>query len=159
PERTKKIPKWGGLKLQEVIDYAKSKNVGVILYVNRRHLERRLDELLPRYKSWGVAGLKFGFLNVGSQQSTRCLHDAVRNAAEHQLMVAVHDEYRPTGLSRTWPNLTTQEGILGNEAMPDATHNVTLPFTRGLAGAADYTICYYTPRIRTTHPHQLALAV
>lgn len=159
PERTKKIPKWSGLKLQEVIDYAKSKNVGVILYVNRRHLETQLDELLPLYKSWGVAGLKFGFVNVGSQQSTRWLHDAVRKAAEHQLMVDVHDEYRPTGLSRTWPNLMTQEGILGNEAMPDATHNVTLPFTRGLAGAADYTICYYTPRIRTTHPHQLALAV
>ena len=159
PDRTSKIPNWGGLQLQEVIDYANSKGVGVILYVNRRHLERQLDELLPLYKSWGVAGLKFGFVNVGSQQWTRWLHDAVRKAADHQLMVDIHDEYRPTGLSRTWPNLMTQEGILGNEAMPDATHNVTLPFTRGLAGAGDYTICYYTPRIRTTHPHQLALAV
>ncbi len=159
PDRTSKVPNWGGLQLQEVIDYARSKGVGVILYVNRRHLERQLDELLPLYKSWGVAGLKFGFVNVGSQQCTRWLHDAVRKAADHQLMVDIHDEYRPTGLSRTWPNLMTQEGILGNEAMPDATHNVTLPFTRGLAGAGDYTICYYTPRIRTTHPHQLALAV
>lgn len=159
PDRTGKIPNWGGLRLQEVIDYAKSKDVGVILYVNRRHLEKQLDELLPLYKSWGVTGLKYGFVNVGSQQWTRWLHDAVRKAAAHQMMVDVHDEYRPTGLSRTWPNLMTQEGILGNEAMPDATHNVTLPFTRGLAGAGDYTICYYTPRIRTTHPHQLALAV
>lgn len=159
PDRTGKIPNWGGLKLQEVIDYAKSKDVGVILYVNRRHLEKQLDELLPLYKRWGVAGLKYGFVNVGSQQWTRWLHDAVRKAAAHELMVDVHDEYRPTGLSRTWPNLMTQEGILGNEAMPDATHNVTLPFTRGLAGAGDYTICYYSPRIRTTHPHQLALAV
>jgi alpha-glucosidase len=159
PDRTRRVPKWGGLKLQEVIDYAKSKGVGVILYVNRRHLETQLDELLPLYKSWGVAGLKYGFVNVGSQQWSKWLHDAVRKAAEHQLMVDIHDEYRPTGLSRTWPNLMTQEGILGNEAMPDATHNMTLPFTRGLAGAGDYTICYYTPRIKTTHPHQLALAV
>jgi alpha-glucosidase len=159
PDRTRRIPQWGGLNLQEVIAYAKSKGVGVILYVNRRHLEKQLDELLPLYKSWGVAGLKFGFVNVGSQQWSKWLHDAVRKAAAHQLMVDVHDEYRPTGLSRTWPNLMTQEGILGNEAMPDATHNMTLPFTRGLAGAADYTICYYSPRIQTTHPHQLALAV
>jgi alpha-glucosidase len=159
PDRTRRVPNWGGLKLQEVIDYAKSKDVGVILYVNRRHLETQLDELLPLYKSWGVAGLKYGFVNVGSQQWSKWLHDAVRKAAAHQLMVDIHDEYRPTGLSRTWPNLMTQEGILGNEAMPDATHNMTLPFTRGLAGAGDYTICYYTPRIKTTHPHQLALAV
>lgn len=159
PDRTGKIPNWSGLKLQEVIDYAKAKDIGVILYVNRRHLEKQIDELLPLYKKWGVSGLKYGFVNVGSQEWSRWLHDAVRKAAAHQLMVDIHDEYRPTGLSRTWPNLMTQEGILGNEAMPDATHNVTLPFTRGLAGAGDYTICYYTPRIKTTHPHQLALAV
>jgi alpha-glucosidase len=42
--------------------------------------------------------------------------------------------------------------------MPDATHNTVLPFTRYLAGTADYTICYYDPRIKTTHAHQLALA-
>ena len=74
------------------------------------------------------------------------------------MMVDIHDEYRPTGFSRTYPNLMTQEGIRGNEEMPDATHNVTLPFTRFLAGAADYTICYYNNRIKTTHAHQLAMA-
>ena len=41
---------------------------------------------------------------------------------------------------------------------PDATHNTVLPFTRYIAGPADYTICYYDPRIKTTHAHQLALA-
>ena len=52
----------------------------------------------------------------------------------------------------------TAEGIRGNEEMPDATHNTILPFTRYIAGAADYTICYYDKRIKTTHAHQLALA-
>jgi alpha-glucosidase len=74
-------------------------------------------------------------------------------------MVNIHDDWRPTGEQRTWPNLLTAEGIRGNEEMPDATHNTVLPFVRYLAGAADYTICYYDPRIRTTHAHQLALAV
>jgi alpha-glucosidase len=50
------------------------------------------------------------------------------------------------------------EGIRGNEEMPDATHNTVLPFTRYIAGAADYTICYFDKRIKTTHAHQLALA-
>ena len=74
-------------------------------------------------------------------------------------MMNIHDEYRPSGFSRTYPNLLTQEGICGNEEWPDATHNVTLPFTRMLNGAADYTICYYDKRLRNTHAHQLAASL
>jgi alpha-glucosidase len=74
-------------------------------------------------------------------------------------MVDVHDAYRPTGFARPYPNLLTQEGIRGNEHMPTATHNTTLPFTRFVAGPGDYTVCYYTDRIKTTRAHQLALPV
>ena len=52
----------------------------------------------------------------------------------------------------------TQEGIRGNEEMPDATHNTTLPFTRYLAGAGDYTLCYFNNRVKNTKAHQLAMA-
>lgn len=69
---------------------------------------------------------------------------------------AIHDEYRPTGWSRTYPNLLTQVGVRGNEEMPPAAHNAILPFTRFLCGPADYTICWYNERIKTTHAHQLA---
>jgi alpha-glucosidase len=98
-------------------------------------------------------------VQVGSQQWTTWLHEAVRKAAKHHLMVDVHDEYRPTGYSLTYPNLMTQEGIRGNECMPTADENLILPFTRMLAGAGDYTICYYNSRIKTTHAHQLAASV
>ena len=74
------------------------------------------------------------------------------------MMVDIHDEYRPTGFSRTYPNLMTQEGIAGNEEMPDATHNVILPFTRFIAGAGDYTLCYFNNRVKNTKAHQLAMA-
>ena len=74
-------------------------------------------------------------------------------------MMNIHDEYRPSGFSRTYPNLLTQEGICGNEEFPDATHNVTLPFTRMINGAADYTICYFDKRLKTTHAHQLAASL
>lgn len=56
-------------------------------------------------------------------------------------MVDIHDEYRPTGISRTYPNVLTQEGVCGNEEMPDADHNTLLPYTRYLCGPADYTLC------------------
>jgi len=74
-------------------------------------------------------------------------------------MMNIHDEYRPSGFSRTYPNLLTQEGIRGNEEFPDATHNTVLPFTRMINGPADYTICYYDQRLKTTHGHQLAASL
>lgn len=143
--------------MPELISYAASKEIGVWVYVNQRALLQQLDELLPLYKKWGLKGIKFGFVQVGNQHWSTWLHDAIRKCAEYGMMVDIHDEYRPTGFSRTYPNLLTQEGIKGNEEFPDATHNVILPFTRFLAGAADYTLCYYDSRIKTTHAHQLAM--
>lgn len=144
--------------IPEVVEYARGKGIGVFLYVNQRALYQQLDSILPLYERWGVKGIKFGFVQVGNQQWTTWLHQAVRKCAEHHMMVDIHDEYRPTGYSRTYPNLMTAEGIRGNEEMPSAAHNVTLPFTRFLCGPADYTLCYFNSRKQTTHAHQLAMA-
>ena len=152
----------GPLDLQYVIDYAKSKGIGIILYINRRALEKQLDVVLPLYKSWGVKGVKYGFVQVGSQQWTTWLHEAVKKAAENELMVDIHDEYRPTGFSRTYPNLLTQEGIRGDEESPSNEHTLKTLFTRMLAGAGDNTNCYYAPRVTEKmggHVSQLAKAV
>lgn len=161
------------LDLQKVIRYGKERGIGVLLYVNQVALAKQLDQILPLYEKWGVAGIKFGFVNVGSLKWTSWLHEAVRKCAKYHLMVDIHDEYRPTGFSRTYPNLMTQEGVRGNEEMPDASNNAVLPFTRFLCGAADYTICYYhrpelKPQLaktgnnrvlKTTSGQQLALSV
>jgi alpha-glucosidase len=88
-------------------------------------------------------------------------------------MADIHDEYRPTGFSRTYPNLLTQEGVRGNEEFPDGINNTTLPFTRFLAGAADATVCYFHRKelkpdlekrlnarsLQNTACHQMALSV
>lgn len=147
------------LNLQELTAYGASKGVGIWVYVNQRALIQQLDSILSLYKKWGIKGIKFGFVQVGNQCWTTWLHEAVKKCAEFGLMVEIHDEYRPTGFSRTYPNLMTQEGIRGNEEFPDATHNTILPFTRFLAGPADYTICYYSGKLKNTHAHQLALSV
>lgn len=144
--------------LPAIVAYGKERGVGVWLYVNQQALLAQSDTLFQTYRDWGVKGVKFGFVQVGSHRWTTWLEKAVAQAAAAGLMVNIHDDWRPTGEQRTWPNLLTAEGIRGNEEMPDATHNTVLPFTRFLAGAADYTICYYDPRIKTTHAHQLALA-
>jgi len=151
----------GPLDLHAVIEYAKKRNIGILVYVNRRALERQLDEILPLYEKWGIKGVKYGFVNVGSQKWTAWLHEAIRKAAKYHLMVDIHDEYRPTGYSRTYPNLMTQEGIGGDETSPSNTQTLTILFTRMLAGAADNTICYYDGRVdrNATHAYQLAKAV
>jgi len=138
----------GPLDLHQIIEYANSKGIGIILYVNRRALEKQLDEVLPLLQSWGVKGVKYGFVNVGQQEWTSWLHEAIRKAAKHKLMVDVHDEYRPTGYSRTYPNLMTQEGIRGDEESPSVEHTLITLFTRMLAGAGDNTNCYLAPRVQ-----------
>lgn len=147
------------LDLPKIIRYAKEKGKGVILYVNHRALENQLDSIFPLYQQWGVAGVKFGFVHTGSHYWTSWMHEAVKKAARYHLMVDIHDEYMPTGFSRTYPNLMTQEGVRGNEEFPDATHNTVLPFTRFLAGAADYTYCFNEPRLKNSKAHQLSLSI
>ncbi len=169
-------PNPNALDLHEAIAYARRHDIKVILYVNQRALAQQLDDILPLYKEWGVSGIKFGFVQVGSQRWTAWMHEAVRKCAAYGLVVDIHDEYRPTGFSRTYPNLLSQEGIYGNEEFPDATTNATLPFTRFTQGPADYTICYYRRDwsgrsrpdtshglvnarfVKNTPAHQLALA-
>jgi alpha-glucosidase len=144
--------------LPSIIQYGKEKGIGVWLYCNLQGLYAQSDSLFRVYHEWGIKGVKFGFVQAGSHRWTTWIEEMFKKAAENKIMVNVHDDWRPTGEQRTWPNLMTAEGIRGNEEMPDATHNTVLPFTRYIAGAADYTICYYDKRIKTTHAHQLALA-
>lgn len=147
------------IDMPKLCQYAKSKGIGVWVYVNQRALYQELDQLLPLYEKWGISGIKFGFVQIGSQEWTTWLHNAVKKCTDHHIMVDIHDEYRPTGWSRTYPNLMTQEGIGGNEEMPDAEHNTILPFTRFLCGPADYTPCYFNGRVKNTKAHQLAMPV
>ncbi|WP_139955760.1 glycoside hydrolase family 97 protein [Flavicella sediminum] len=156
PKRSK-----GPLDMKAVTAYGKEKGVGLILYVNRRSLEKQLDDVLPLFKEWGVAGIKFGFVRVGDQDATTWMHEAIKKAAAYEFIVDVHDEYRPTGFSRTYPNLLTQEGIGGDETTVTNEQTLTHMFTRLLAGAADNTVCYYNARVAKmgSHASQLAKTV
>lgn len=147
------------LDMPRVIAYGKEKGVGIWVYVNQHALMKQAKELFPLLHQWGIVGVKSGFVQYASHRWATWVHDLVRLAAENHLLMNIHDEFRPSGFSRTYPNLLTQEGICGNEEFPDATHNVTLPFTRMINGAADYTICYFDKRLKTTHAHQLAASL
>lgn len=147
------------IDMPRVVAYGREKGVGLWLYVNQHALMKQARELFPLLRQWGIVGVKSGFVEYASHRWSVWLHDLVRLAAENHLMMNVHDEYRPMGFSRTYPNLMTQEGIRGNEEWPSASHNTILPFTRMVNGPADYTICYYDHRLKNTHGHQLAASL
>lgn len=153
------------IDLPRVIAYGKERHIGVILYVNYIGLKAKLDTILPLYKQWGVAGLKFGFVDGLTQSGLTWLSQAIKKVQQYGFILNIHDNYKPTGLSRTYPALLTQEGIRGDENSPDAFHNTTLPFTRYLAGAADFTYCFPNPKnsfsknIKVSKAQQLALSV
>jgi alpha-glucosidase len=147
-----------GLDLPRIITAAAARGIGMILYVDRVPAMRQLDAIVRIYRGWGVSGIKFGFVWEGRQEDVDFIHAVVRKCGEHRLLVNLHDNLRPAGLERTLPNYIALEGVRGNEQFPTARHNVTLPFTRALAGPIDYTICYAHDRNRTTNAHQLAMA-
>jgi alpha-glucosidase len=146
------------LDMPRIIDAARAKGIGMILYVDRVPAMRQRDAILQTYRRWGVAGIKFGFVWEGRQADNDFIYDLVKACGEHRLLVNLHDNLRPAGLERTLPNYVALEGVRGNEQFPTARHNVTLPFTRAAAGPIDYTICYANPKNQTTNAHQLAMA-
>ena len=152
----------GPLDMAEVIRYGEEKGVGIMVYVNRNQLEPDLDNLLPLYEEWGIKGIKYGFVRTGDQEWSSWMHEAVRKAADHKMVLSIHDDYRPVGYSRTYPNLMTQEGIRGDEESPSNSHTIMTMFTRGIAVAGDNTVCYFADRVTEkmgSHASQLAKTV
>ncbi|MET9970937.1 glycoside hydrolase family 97 catalytic domain-containing protein [Streptomyces sp. NPDC006356] len=145
------------IDLPSVISYATGQGIGVFLYVNRLALTDA-DALFGLYKSWGVAGIKLGFINDGTRSMTDQIIGWAATAAKYELLIDMHDDVRPFGFERTYPNYISLEGVRGNEQFPTATHNVTLPFARNVGGPMDYTICYGQSRDKTTNAHQMAMA-
>ncbi|GGG98354.1 glycoside hydrolase family 97 protein [Pedobacter zeae] len=153
------------IDMERVVKYGQQHGIGVILYLNYMALRNHLDEILPLYKKWGIKGIKFGFIDGLTQSGTKWLATAMRKVNDSGLILNIHDNYKPTGLSRTFPFLLTQEGIRGDENSPDAFHTTVLPYTRFLAGAADFTFCFPNPKqqfaknLKVSKAQQLALTV
>jgi alpha-glucosidase len=141
------ITKWAPqIDIPEIIEYARSKNVKIIVWLYSSDVNRNsaYKKAFPLYEKWGVAGIKIDFMDRDDQQMVNWYHDIIKCAAENHLMVDFHGAYKPDGIIRTWPNMITREGVMGNEYYKFSNkmspeHNVKLAFTRMLAGQMDYT--------------------
>jgi alpha-glucosidase len=141
------ITRWAPqINMPEVIEYALSRNVKIIVWLYSSDVNRNAayKKAFPLYEKWGVAGIKIDFMDRDDQQMVNWYHEIIRCAAENHLMVDFHGAYKPDGIIRTWPNMITREGVMGNEyykfsGKMSPEHNVKLAFTRMLAGQMDYT--------------------
>jgi alpha-glucosidase len=166
-----------GFDVQELCDYGKSKNVGIILWVVWKTFYDQIDQALDQYQKWGVKGVKVDFMQRDDQKMVNFYYDATVKAAEHHMLIDFHGAYKPAGFGITYPNALTREGVKGmehNKWSKDISpeHDVTLPFTRMVAGPMDYTPgamvnmekenftpIFSRPASMGTRVHQMALYV
>ena len=134
-----------GFDLQRIVEHAREKGVGIWVWIHWQEIDDiGIEETFSRLEKWGVKGVKTDFLDRQDQWIVCWYERVARAAAKHHVMVNFHGAHRPTGTERTWPNIMTREGILGNEfskfdgkITPE--HCLTLPFTRFLIGPGDFT--------------------
>ncbi|MCT4587635.1 MAG: glycoside hydrolase family 97 protein [Carboxylicivirga sp.] len=129
--------------LQKILSQARQKNIGIWLYVNRKAFENYdFDKLLATYKSWGVVGVKFGFLKKKNQKSVKLLQDVLETCAKHQIMFDCHEAVIPSGIERTWPNFLTREynhSLEDGRYIASPTDHTITPFLNNVAGPIDVT--------------------
>jgi len=167
-----------GLNMQEICDYAKAKGVGIRVWVHWAALYPKLDAAFALYEKWGIRGMMVDFMDRDDQEMVNIQTEILQKAAAHHLHIQFHGAYKPTGLSRTYPNELTREGTLNYEAnkwdekgvSPD--HDINIPFTRMLAGSTDYhlggfravpkeqfKVQFIKPLVLGTRCHMLAMYV
>lgn len=134
----------GTVDVPEVVRYAASKGVKVWIWASYTDLSRQMDEAFPLYQKWGVVGVKTDFIERDDQKGMDFYYETAEKAAKYHLMMDYHGATKPSGISRTWPNILGYEAVAGMEqskagARDNPHHHVMLPFTRMLAGPMDYT--------------------
>lgn len=165
------------LNMQEICDYAKSQGVQIHLWTNWKPLYAKIDEAFALFEKWGVVGMMIDFMDRDDQEMIRIQEELLAKAAKHHLFVQFHGSSKPSGLHRTYPNEFTREGTLNYEnfkgcMVTTADHDISMPFTRLLAGAADYHLGGFralpkdkfkiqqsNPYVTSTRCHMLAMYV
>ena len=134
------------IDLKELISYAKSKNVDLILWAGYRAFEKDMDRVCKHYAAMGIKGFKIDFMDRDDQQVVEFNRKAAETGAKYKLLIDLHGTFKPTGLQRTYPNTINFEGVHGLEEMKWAEpgtdqviYDVTVPFIRMVAGPLDYT--------------------
>lgn len=132
-----------GINMDTIAAYAKSRNIKISMWTLCSTLDRQLDSALKQFNKWGVDFIMTDFMDRDDQKMVNFYHRIAKACADHKIMIMYHGAFPPKGFNRTYPNAITREAVLGSEYniwsdKPDPDHDVTLPYTRMLAGPMDY---------------------
>lgn len=156
--------KWTDEQLRDLVDYSKAKGVGIWLWKHSKSLRNAAsrDSFFKKCSDLGITGIKIDFFDHEAKEVIDLYENILKETAKYHLLVDFHGANKPTGRSRTYPNELTREAVKGMEAskLADrATHETTIPFTRFIAGPAEYTVVHFGERRKnTTWAHQIATA-
>lgn len=131
------------INMAELTTYAKAKGIKISMWTDAATLDRQLDSALAQFKKWGVDFIMTDFIDRDDQKTVNYYTRIAEACAASKLMIMFHGAYPPKGFTRTYPNNITRESVLGSEyniwsSKPTPGHDLTLPFTRMLAGSFDY---------------------
>lgn len=172
-------------KMNELTEYAASKNVKILVWYNsagswnttpytpkgKLLTSASRNAEFEKLKEIGVSGVKIDFFGGDGQSMITYYHDILNDAAEHELMVNFHGATLPRGWHRTYPNLMTVEAVKGQEFITfeqeiadlQPSHSAMLPFTRNVYDPMDFTpmVLDSIPKIKrtTTKSFELALPI
>ena len=135
-----------GIDLQAIVDHAKERGIGIILWAGYNAFAPDMERVCRHYAEMGVRGFKVDFMDRDDQPMVNFTWQAAEVCARHRLLLDLHGMFKPAGLQHTFPNVVNFEGVHGLEQMKWAeptvdqvTYDVTLPFIRMVAGPMDYT--------------------
>ena len=156
--------RWSEAQMREAVEFSRQHKIGLLFWKHSKDLRtaearKQFFDLCQRI---GVVGAKIDFFDHEAKEVIDLYQTLLKEAAEHKLLLDFHGANKPAGEARTWPNEMTREGIYGLEHRRTeawAPINTVLPFTRMLAGHADYTALHFGERRKeTSWAHQIASA-
>ncbi len=132
------------IRMKAIVAYAKEKNVGIILWVLWKPLDKNMDDIMKIYSKLGIKGIKVDFMQRNDQYMVKFYERVAKTALKYKLIVDFHGSFKPGGLRRTYPNILSYEGVRGNEnnkwsheITPE--HTLQIPFIRMAAGPMDFS--------------------
>ncbi len=132
-----------GLDMEEVMDYAKEKDVKIMLWVIWNSFEKQKERAWEQFSKWGISGIKFDFMNRDDQKMVQFYREIAEEAAKRKMVIDFHGAYKPAGLRRAYPNVLTREALIEFEyngwtkhVTPE--HDNLLPYIRMVTGPMDY---------------------
>lgn len=150
----------GKEKIEELAEYARSKNVELCLWYNSNGYwndapqgpKNKMNTSIARkqemawMKSIGVKGIKVDFFGGDKQETFKLYEDILSDANDYGLFVIFHGCTLPRGWDRMFPNFAGSEAVLASENLifnqyfnDVEAYNASLhPFIRNSVGAMEF---------------------